>query len=233
VVDSATEALAALRHNSFHVLLIDAHVPEVDGFTLAAQLKQQTRGTGSSIMMLTAAEQRGAAARCQELGIAAYLMKPIIPAELWPAVRQALTVPAPAPSLAVTVPLSPVPERGDGLHILVAEDNAVNQWLVTRLLEKRGHMVTTVNTGKEALCALAQKQCDLVLMDVQMPEMDGFEATAAIRTQEQGTGGRIPIIALTAHAMKEDREKCLAAGMDGYLTKPIKPDELYTAIDRI
>jgi len=94
-------------------------------------------------------------------------------------------------------------------------------------------MVTAVNTGKEALCALAQKQCNLVLMDVQMPEMDGFEATAAIRTQEQGTGGRIPIIALTAHAMKEDREKCLAAGMDGYLTKPIKPEELYAAIDQL
>jgi CheY-like chemotaxis protein/signal transduction histidine kinase len=233
VVDSATEALAALRHNSFHVVLIDAHMPEVDGFTLAAQLKQQTCSTGTSIMMLTAAEQRGAAARCQELGIAAYLMKPIIPAELWPAVRQALAVPAPTPSLAVTVPLSPVPECSAGLHILVAEDNAVNQRLVTRLLEKRGHMVTAVNTGKEALCALAQKQCDLVLMDVQMPEMDGCEATAAIRAQEQGTGGRIPIIALPAHAMKEDREKCLAAGMDGYLTKPIKPEELYAAIDRI
>src|SRR6266446_5157160 len=138
--------------------------------------------------------------------------------------RHALAVPTPAPSLAGTVPLLPVPERGAGLHILVAEDNAVNQRLVTRLLEKRGHMVTAVSTGKEALCTLAQKQCDLVLMDVQMPEMDGFEATAAIRTQEQGTGGRIPIIALTAHAMKEDREKCLAAGMDGYLTKPLKPE---------
>lgn len=109
----------------------------------------------------------------------------------------------------------------------------MNQRLVTRLLEKRGHVVIAVNTGKEALCVLTQKPFDLILMDVQMPEMDGCEATAAIRTQEQGTGGRLPIIALTAHAMKDDREKCLTAGMDGYLTKPIKPEDLYAAIDQL
>jgi len=119
------------------------------------------------------------------------------------------------------------------LHILLAEDNAVNQRLAVRLLEKRGHTVMAVGNGQEALDALLHQHFDLVLMDVQMPEMDGFEATAAIREHEQYSGSRMPIIAMTAHAMQGDRERCLAAGMDDYVVKPMKPADLYAAIERL
>jgi len=117
-------------------------------------------------------------------------------------------------------------EARTSLRILLAEDNLVNQRLATRLLEKRGHHVVVAANGREALAALEKDIFDLVLMDMQMPEMDGFEATAAIRQKEKTDGGHLPIVALTAHAMKGDREKCLAAGMDGYLTKPLRPQEL-------
>jgi len=119
------------------------------------------------------------------------------------------------------------------LRILIAEDNVVNQRLAARLLEKQGHSVTVVDSGRAALAALAQRPFDLVLMDVQMPEMDGLEATAAIRAQEQGTGRHLPIIALTSHAMQGDQERCFAAGVDAYISKPMKVDELYAAIDRL
>jgi len=118
------------------------------------------------------------------------------------------------------------------LRVLVAEDNAVNQRLASRLLEKRGHRVTVMVNGRNALEALANQTFDLVLMDLQMPEMDGFEATAAIREREKDNGGHIPIIALTAHAMKGDMERCLAAGMDGYLSKPIRPQELDDLLEK-
>jgi CheY-like chemotaxis protein len=120
-----------------------------------------------------------------------------------------------------------------GWRILLAEDNAVNQTLAVRMLEKRGHQVAVVGTGKAALAALAQHSFDLILMDVQMPELDGFEATAAIRARERESGGHLPIIAMTAHAMKGDQERCLAAGMDGYVAKPMKAADLYAAIDRL
>jgi CheY-like chemotaxis protein len=120
-----------------------------------------------------------------------------------------------------------------GLRLLLAEDNAVNQVLAVRLLQKQGHQVVVVGNGKEALAALEEQSFDLVLMDVQMPEMGGFEATAAIREQERGTGRHQPILAMTAHAMKGDRERCLEAGMDGYVSKPIQPKELLQAINAL
>jgi two-component system sensor histidine kinase/response regulator len=123
--------------------------------------------------------------------------------------------------------------HGLGLRILVAEDNLVNQRLMSRLLEKRGHRVTVVSNGRDALASLARQAYDLVLMDVQMPEMDGLEATAAIRAQEEGTGRHLPILALTAHVMRGDAERCLAAGMDGYLAKPFQADELDAALARL
>jgi two-component system sensor histidine kinase/response regulator len=123
-------------------------------------------------------------------------------------------------------------EPTGSLRVLVAEDNLVNQRLVTRLLEKRGHFVVVAGNGQEALEALEKEGFDLVLMDVQMPVMDGFEATAAIRKREEGKGIRVPVVALTAHAMKGDREKCLAAGMDGYLTKPIRPQQLDELLEK-
>ena len=230
-VDSARGALNALAQTPFPLVLIDAQMPDTDGFALAAQLRAHRHFTGTMLMMLTAVDRPTAATRCQELGIAAYLTKPVIQAELWDAVRRALAIPAPAAAPSAPQPL--VQEHKQGLHILVAEDNAVNQRLVMRLLEKRGHTVVAVSTGKEAVCMLPQQPFDLVLMDVQMPEMDGLEATAAIRLEEQTTGTHIPIIALTAHAMKDDRETCLAVGMDAYVSKPLKPEELYAAIDRV
>jgi CheY-like chemotaxis protein len=131
----------------------------------------------------------------------------------------------------VTVPVLRKERRG--LRILLAEDNAVNQLIASRVLEGRGHHVTICGNGREALEWLARERFDLILMDVQMPEVDGFEAAAAIRTKEAATGGRIPIIAMTAHALKGDRERCLAAGMDDYVSKPIEPDTLFETIERL
>jgi CheY-like chemotaxis protein len=142
-----------------------------------------------------------------------------------------LSLPDRTPALTATQDVAP--PRQHPLRILLAEDNAVNQRLVVRMLEKRGHQVQMVGTGQQVLAALAQQPFDVVLMDVQMPEMDGLEATAIIRAQEQATGAHLPIIALTAHAMKGDQAKCLAVGMDAYVSKPMKADELYATIDRL
>ena len=180
------------------------------------------------IMMLTSAGHPGDAARCQELGVAAYLLKPIRQSELREAIARVLGAGEQEGAIPLITRYSP----GDALdpmavlRVLVAEDNAVNQRLAARLLEKRGHRVTVTANGREAVEALANQTFDLVLMDVQMPEMDGFEATAVIREREKHNGAHIPIIALTAHAMKGDRERCLTAGMDGYLSKPIRSQEL-------
>ena len=179
-------------------------------------------------MMLTSAGHPGDAARCQELGVAAYLLKPIRQSELREAIARVLGAGEQEGAIPLITRYSP----GDALdpmavlRVLVAEDNAVNQRLAARLLEKRGHLVTVTANGREAVEALANQTFDLVLMDVQMPEMDGFEATAFIREREKHNGAHIPIIALTAHAMKGDRERCLTAGMDGYLSKPIRSQEL-------
>jgi CheY-like chemotaxis protein len=183
------------------------------------------------IVMLTSAGQRGDAAHCRELGIAAYLIKPVVQSELLDAILNVLGTkvhPAEESSLVTRHSLR---ERRRGLRILVAEDNAVNQKLASRLIEKRGHSAVVVSNGREALEWLEKQTFDLVLMDVQMPDMDGFEAAAAIRKRENATGTHLQIIAMTAHAMTGDRERCLAAGMDGYLSKPIRAKELFEAIE--
>jgi CheY-like chemotaxis protein/HPt (histidine-containing phosphotransfer) domain-containing protein len=184
-------------------------------------------------MMLTSAGLRGDAARCRELGIAGYLTKPITQPELWEAIRAVLGRQAETTASAPLVTRHSIREHRQTLHILLAEDNPVNQKLAVHLLEKQGHAVIAVRNGREALTALAQQPVDLVLMDVQMPEMDGLEATAAIRGQEQASGAHVPILAMTGYAMQGDRERCLAAGMDGYITKPIRATELYGAIERL
>jgi len=172
----------------------------------------------------------GDLARCQEAGISGYLQKPVRQSELLRTIRTVMETAA-APQSPAYLPRAAA--LGDGrLRILLAEDNRVNQLLAVRLLEKRGHEVTVVNNGREALEALDREIFDLVLMDMQMPEMDGFEATASIRRLEQATGRHMPIIAMTAHAMKGDEEKCLEAGLDGYLSKPIDPDRLYETVRR-
>jgi len=218
----------------FRLLIADAYMPEMGGFTLVERI-QQTPDLARVlvIMMLRSGNQRLDAARCRKLGISVYLTKPIHRAELRQAVLTALNPGAAA--------MAYVKERGTGssedrpaanLRILVAEDNPVNQAVARRLLRKRGHVVTIVDNGREALAALEKESFDLVLMDVQMPEMDGLEATAAIRSLERATGVHLPILAMTAHAMKGDEEECLAAGMDGYITKPIRSEDLFAAIDR-
>jgi PAS domain S-box-containing protein len=232
-VDDGEQALMELSSaleagKPYGLILTDMHMPKIDGFALIERIRQRPDLSTAIIMMLTSAGHRGDAARCQELGIAAYLLKPIRQSELREAIARVLG----ARDQNGAVPLITRYSLGDALEptavlrVLVAEDNAVNQRLATRLLEKRGHRVTVSGNGREAIEALANQTFDLVLMDVQMPEMDGFEATAAIREKEKHSGAQIPIIALTAHAMKGDRERCLAAGMDGYLSKPIRSQEL-------
>jgi CheY-like chemotaxis protein len=200
----------------------------MNGFALVEKIRERPEWTTATIMMLTSAGHRGDAARCQELGVSAYLLKPIRQSELREAIARVLGARAQEGEIPLITrySLQDAREPGSCLRVLLAEDNAVNQRLAVRLLEKRGHKVTVAGNGVEALSALNNGSFDLVFMDVQMPEMDGYEATAAIRGREKTSGLHQPIIALTAHAMKGDREKCLAAGMDGYLSKPIKPQEL-------
>ena len=184
-------------------------------------------------MMLTSAGQRGDAARCRELGIAAYLTKPINQSELLEAIRIALGARSQKEPRPVLITRHTLRESRQRLQILLAEDNAVNQVLAVRLLEKRGHTVTVVENGKEALAALQQQPFDLLLLDVQMPEMDGFEVTAVIREREKATGAHVTIIAMTAYAMEGDQHRCLAAGMDAYVSKPIQARELFETVEAV
>jgi signal transduction histidine kinase/DNA-binding response OmpR family regulator/sensor domain CHASE-containing protein len=236
-VSNGPEALSTLERSqrvgrSFPLVLVDARMPDMDGFTLAARIQQDPHLAGATILMLSSSDLAGDATRCRELGIAVYLTKPITQAELWDAIMTALHVPHREPTPArLGEPYSP-PEVERYLRILLAEDNPINQTLATRMLEKQGHTVVVVGDGRGVLGALAHHTFDLVLMDVQMPVMDGLTATAIIRGQEQQMGGHLPIVAMTAYAMKGDAERCLAAGMDGYLSKPIKADELYATIDK-
>lgn len=213
-MDSAQQTGQAYR-----VALIDACMPDMDGFQLAQRVQQDPRLAGAVIMMLTSAGRRGDAARCRQLGIAAYLLKPIRTSELRQALLTVLGQPEGTASPLVT--RHSLREARTGLHILVAEDNPVNQALILRMLEKEGHQATLARNGGEALALASTSRFDVVFMDVQMPEMDGFAATAAIRQREQVMGGHLPIVAMTAHALKGDRERCLAAGMDGYIAKPV------------
>ena len=187
------------------------------------------------VVMLTSGGSKGDAARCSELDVKAYLAKPIKRADLLEAIKLALVGQA-EPSKPLSVTNSPATANQRHFKILLAEDNLVNQKVAVRFLEKRGHTVVLAETGKQALAAWQQQTFDLILMDVQMPEMDGFEATAVIREQETSReykqGAHIPIVAMTAHAMVGDRDRCLAAGMDDYVSKPIDANSLFAAIER-
>jgi CheY-like chemotaxis protein len=217
--------------NPYAVILLDSQMPGMDGFTVAEFVKRDPELAGGVILMLTSGGQAGDAARCRELGIAAYLMKPVKQSELLDAILLALG--APSQPLITRHSLR---EGGRKLSILLAEDNPVNQALVMRLLEKRGHTVEVVANGKKALETLEKASTtrfDLILMDMLMPEMDGEECVARIRAREDGPASRIPIIALTAHAMEGDRERFVALGMDGYLPKPVRAQQLFTTIERL
>ena len=196
------------------------NMPEMDGFALVEQMRQNPELSAVTVMMLTSASHRGDVERCRQLGILAYLFKPVRKRELLTAILAALgQSAAAAPSAAVIKAEQRV--QAKGLRILLAEDNRVNQIVATRMAEKMGHSVVVAGNGELALLLLATQPFDLVLMDVQMPEMDGLTAARKIRESEQSTPFHLPIIAMTAHAMKGDRERCIAAGMDGYVSKPI------------
>ncbi len=236
-VDGARPALAALERagsagEPFALVLIDGHMPDMDGFALAERIQQTPTAPGTTLVMLTSGGQPGDVGRCRELGIASYLMKPIKQSDLLRAIGSALRLTAQVEPRTGLVPgvgrLSRRP-----LHVLLAEDNLVNQRLAVRLLEKAGHTAVIAGNGREALAALERERFDVVLMDVEMPEMGGFEATGLIRAKEKAKGGRIPIIAMTAHALKGDRERCLAAGMDDYVAKPIHAEELRRVINAL
>ncbi len=232
-VEGGEAALAELSVASqsaqpYALVLTDVHMPGMDGFSFVEQIRQRPELSAPTIMMLTSAGHRGDAQRCKSLGVAAYLLKPVRQSELRDAIARILDArqyQGPLPFV-TRFSLQDVQLPAESLRILVVEDNLVNQRLFTRLLEKRSHRVTVATNGLEALAALDKDVFDLVLMDVQMPEMDGMEATGRIREKEKSTGAHQPVVALTAHAMKGDQERCLAAGMDGYLTKPIRPQEL-------
>jgi CheY-like chemotaxis protein len=234
-VESGEDALlqlssAQVEGAPYGLVLTDTHMPKMDGFELIHQIRQRPELSMAAIMMLSSAGHRGEGARCQELGVAAYLLKPIRQSELREAITRALGAreQKDATPMITRNSLQEAREPAAFLTVLVAEDNPVNQRLTTRLLEKRGHRIVMTANGREALEALERNTYDLVLMDMQMPEMDGFEATATLREKEKrkGDGVRQPVIALTAHAMKGDRERCEAAGVDGYLAKPIRTPEL-------
>jgi two-component system, sensor histidine kinase and response regulator len=236
--EQALNALLAARETKgpFDLILTDMHMPRMDGFGLVEEIKKRPGLSTSTIMMLTSGGQRGDAKRCGELGISAYLLKPVRQAELKEAIIRVLTSQQSVgkPAMLTRESLHEKDGRRISLTILLAEDNPVNQKLAIRMLEKRGHKVTVASNGKQALAAIEARSgapYDLVLMDVQMPEMDGLEATAILREREKLSGLHQPIVAMTALVMKGDRERCLAAGMDAFLSKPIRPQELDDVLD--
>jgi CheY-like chemotaxis protein len=240
VAANAPDALALLHQARltgmpFAVLIVDCHMPETDGFSLVEIIRKSPESAALITVMLSSGGQRDDAQRCKQLGIAAYLVKPILQSELK---ESLLAIMRPGTGAAAAEPAQPVPNHAVSkgsrpLRILLAEDNVVNQLLATRMLEKQKHTVVVASDGVTALAAMERGHFDVVLMDVQMPLMDGVEATAAIRRQERSTGQHIPIIAMTAHAMSGDRQRFLASGMDGYVSKPVHSEELFAAIENV
>jgi two-component system, sensor histidine kinase and response regulator len=216
----------------FRLVITDMQMPELDGITLSGEIRKSPAFGAVPILLLSSVGQQGEAARCRQLAIAGYLTKPVQPSELLDAILSAVAKPTGIQERASEQQNAP----GKGtraMKVLLAEDNGVNQKLATTLLEKHGHTVVVAANGREALDVLERESVDLVLMDAQMPEMDGFEAIRVIRTKELHTGGHLPIVVLTAHAMQGDRDRCLEVGADDYVTKPIRTSELLAAMDRL
>jgi PAS domain S-box-containing protein len=236
VVDSGSTALkclniAAKEQAPFELILLDVQMTEMDGFSVLEHIRALPEIDRPTILMLSSVDRRGDIARARELGAAAYLHKPVNPQDLLDSITATLG------HVRSNVRSSNSSAKPSGrqrkLRILVTEDNQVNQLLAVRTLEKAGHSVAVANNGEEAVAARNRESFDVILMDIQMPVVDGFQATARIREQEQETGQHIPIVAMTAHAIKGDRERCLKAGMDGYVSKPIRAHDLFTAIEDV
>ena len=228
-------AAAALSARPFDLVLLDANMPDMDGFEVAAEVGKRTELGGATIMMLSSSGDYGDQSRCAELGIAVYLTKPVFAADLLAAIERAMgsrpsaAAPRAAKSKAGTLAMGAEDRR---VRILLVEDNLVNQRVASGLLTRRGHLVTVVQDGREALERLERETFELVLMDLQMPVMGGLDATVAIRLRERDTGRHVRIVAMTAHALNSDRQRCLDAGMDGYLSKPIDPRMLYSVVEQ-
>ncbi len=232
--DSGAAGLARLEQAAaagqpFRLILLDEHMPEMDGFEVIERIRSNPSGSAATILMLTSTDRSSSAARCRALGVEAYLVKPVTATELLWSIRKALG--RPKRTEEATAPAAATPARRS-VRILVVEDNPVNQKLAVAMLERMGHRVTLAANGAEACATFDRGAFDLVFMDVQMPEMDGFEATRRIRRREQNTGAHIPIVAMTAHAMIGDRERCMDAGMDDHVTKPISRKVLEETVAR-
>ena len=229
---------AAETDRPFELVLLDQNMPDMDGFGVAAEIAKRPELGGATVMLLTSSGEYGDQARCAELGIAAYLTKPVYASDLLAAIERAIgskvTAAAARTSPAAKTKVGALAMSADSrrARILLVEDNVVNQRVAAGLLTRRGHSVTVAQDGQEALLRLEQETFDLVLMDLQMPVMGGLDATVAIRLRERVTGQHIRIVAMTAHAMASDRERCLAAGMDGYLSKPIDPLMLFAVVEQ-
>ena len=241
LVESGSAAIAALEATPqpFDLVLMDLMMPGMDGLETVARIRENAAFVQLPVLLLSSADRAEYSAWSSSLGIARSLIKPVKQSDLLEAIGEALEAAPPVETRSgeasmdepVAVERRPQYWGRTARRILLAEDGVINQQVAVRLLEERGHSVEVVNNGRAAVERVAEQPFDVVLMDVQMPDMDGIEATAAIRQAETPTGGHIPIIAMTAHAMKGDRERFLAAGMDGYVAKPVRPHELYTAVE--
>jgi CheY-like chemotaxis protein len=233
----ALDAMARMHESgqAFRLVITDVEMPRLDGFELVEHIRARPDLDTVPIMMVSSAQRRQEIERCRSLGIEAFLTKPVRQSQLRRAIVSALGTSSDAPELSSATPPRPrpTPQSRRVLRVLVAEDNPVNQKLASSLLRREGHVVVIAENGQQAVEQAEQGQFDVILMDVQMPVLGGLEATAKIRERERSGESHIPIIALTAHAMDGDRESCLAAGMDGYLSKPMRADQLFAAIDAV
>ena len=236
-------AMDALWHRAangrpYALVLLDARMPDADGLTVAAMIRERAELAATRIILLTSGERPGDPARFRELRIDAQLLKPVQQDELLEAIYRAMSrsqrnaPPSASPTSRQQAGTAPVP-AATPLHILVAEDNELSAQVLEQALVRQGHRVRLASNGREVLTLAEQGGFDLLLLDVHMPELDGFQVVQAVRERELTAGGHLPIIALTARSRKEDRERCLAAGMDEFLTKPIRPADLLAAIDRV
>jgi signal transduction histidine kinase/DNA-binding response OmpR family regulator/HPt (histidine-containing phosphotransfer) domain-containing protein len=235
VVHSAKAGLeemlrAAKEANPFALILLDAMMPQTDGFELAKQIQQHRELAGATVMMLSSAMRSGEGKRATDLGVRSVLTKPVTQSDLLDAILLALG--SEAAAVKTLAEAKVLPRVAGGLRILLAEDNVVNRAVATGMLQKQGHEIVHAMNGREAVAALEGERFDLVFMDIQMPEMDGIEATARIRELEKSGTAKTPIVAMTAHAMAGDRERCLAAGMDDYISKPLRKEELLAVLER-